>query len=206
MSSKYLILWHGTSESRADNIAEKGFHANSFFATSVGTSWGYASAREKLDDPGVLVLCAIDLNLYKKSEYQIRGGREYHFIPAIPRDVVAGIFRIDNFTRGELTDEARLLKMQIRRYRRLRSRQPEIVITRNCSTEAITYWINTYLNGRTDRRVGAMHPGIKPIRVWVEKNYAHGRISPISEKEMLMQAKRYIPDLFGSVRILSRRR
>jgi hypothetical protein len=205
MSSKYVTLWHGTSESRADSIAKMGFHANSFFATSVGISWGYASARGKLDDPGVLVLCAIDLNLYKKTEYDIRRGREYHFISAIPRDVVAGIFRIDNFTRGELTDEARLLKMQIRRYRRLRSRQPEIVITCNCSTEAIIYWINTYLSGRTDRRVGAMHPGIKPIRIWVEKNYAHGRISPISEQEMLMQAKRYIPDLFRNVRISPRR-
>lgn len=204
MASKYIILWHGTSKSRADSIAKTGFYRDSFFTRLVGIAWGYASARRKQDDPGVLVLCAIDLNLYTKRDYQIRKGRIYHFVPSVPRDAVAGAFRIDRFSRIELENKANLLKTRIKKYKNV-PREPEIVITRNCGAEGIAYWINTYLSAQDDRRVDALHPGIKQIRKWVEKNYANGRISPISDREMLMQAKRYVPELSGNIRAASAR-
>jgi hypothetical protein len=206
MSSRYIILWHGTSKSRADSIAKTGFYANSFFAQSVGIAWGYASAKRKQDDPGMLVLCAVDLTSYKKRDYEKRkSGRIYHFIPPVPRSAVARIFRIDELTRTELKEKANWLRIQIRRHRFKRHeskpRRPEIVITRKCGTEAIAYWINMYLSVYTDRRIEAMHPGVEQIKMWVEKNYNNGRISPISDREMLMQAKRYVPNLFGNIQV-----
>ncbi len=99
MSTRYVILWHGTSKSRADSIARTGFYPNSFFATAAGISWRYASARQKQDDPGVVVLCAVDPTSYKKSEYERRkSGLTYYFKRSVPRSAVAGIFRIDKFT------------------------------------------------------------------------------------------------------------
>jgi hypothetical protein len=168
----------------------------------------YASSKGKQDDPGVLLLCAIDLTAYKKSDYEKRkGGRIYHFIPQVPKNAVAEVLRIDQFTRTALKEKANLLRTRIREHRLKRYEigrsEREIVITRNCSVEAIAYWINTYLNPYTDRRVETVHPGIKQIRIWVEKNYANGRISPISQREMLMQATRYIPMFAENTRAIS---
>jgi len=204
MASRYVILWHGTSKSRADSIIETGFHSSSFFARSVGIAWGYASAKRKQDDPGVLVLCAVDLNSYTKRDYEIRKDRIYHFRPPVPKNAVAGVFRIDESTRSELKEKANLLRIHIKRYK-IRPDRPEIVITRNCGAEAIVYWINIHLSPRADRRIEAVHPGIKQIRGWIEKNYTNGRISAISDKEMLMQVKRYVPELFGNIRAASTR-
>lgn len=210
MASRYVILWHGTSKIRADSIMKTGFYANSFFAKLVGIAWGYASAKGKQDDPGVLVLCAVDLTAYRKRDYEKRkSGRIYHFIPQVPRNAVAGVFRIDEFTRDELKEKANLLRTRISKHRlkhyEIRLRRPEIVITRNCNEDAIAYWINAYLSMRTDRRIRTAHPGVAQIRIWVEKNYNNGRISPISDREMLMQARRCIPDFFGNARAASTR-
>jgi len=79
------------------------------------------------------------------------------------------------------------------------------VVTRNCGAEAIAYWINIYLRPRTDRPIEAAHPGIKQIRAWIDMNYANGRISAISDKEMLMQVKCYVPELSGNIRAASTR-
>jgi hypothetical protein len=210
MASKYVILWHGTSKSRANSIVKTGFYANSFFAKPAGIARGYASAKRKQDDPGVLVLCAVDLTPYKKRDYEAReSGRIYHFIPPVARNAVAGIFRIDEFTGSELKEKANLLRNQIRKHRfkkfKIGYRRPEIVITRNCSAEAIAYWINTYLSMRTNRRINVTHPGIAQISAWIKKNYTNGRISPISDPEMLIQSKRYVPELFGNIRAASTR-
>lgn len=232
MTSKYIILWHGTSKSRARSIVRTGFYANSFFTTAVGVAWRYALSRRKQNDPGVLVLCAVDLNYYKKRDYEkAKSGLVYHFIPPAPKNIVAGIFRIDEFAISDLRketdllrlrirkrhgyassewkEEADLLRLRIRRHRikrvKIGGRQPQIVITRNCNEEGIAYWINAYLSTRTDRRIETAHPGIAQISAWVEKNYTNGRISPISDREMLVQIKHYIPGLFRNTRAASMR-
>ena len=202
MAHKYVILWHGTSRSRADSIAKTGFYRNSYFAKLVGISWAYAAGKKRPDDPGVLVLCAIDLSLYAKHDYEIRKNRVYSFKPPVPKEAVVGIFRIDRFNRTELNNKANLFKSRIKKLK-IGPRPPEIVIARNCGAEAIAYWMNMYLSSRTDRRVEITHPGVRRISAWVGKNYDSGRISPISEKEMLMQARRYVPEFFKDVRIAS---
>lgn len=198
MAGRYIILWHGTSKSRADSILKTGFHEGSFFTKLVGIAWGYASAKRRQDDPGVLVLCAIDLSLYSKHEYDIMKERIYRFRPSIPKADVAGVFRIDRFGRAELQHKANLLRTRVKRMKRRHApRPPEVVITRNCGSDAIAYWMNVYLSSCTDRRVDIAHPGIRYIREWIRMNYEHGRVSPISEQEMLIQAKRYVPEVFG---------
>ncbi len=204
MASKYAILWHGTNKSRAESIAKTGFYRNSYFAKLAGISWAYASAKGGQDDPGVLVLCAIDLSLYAKHKYEVKKNRIYNFKPSVSKDAVMGILRIDRFSRIELDNKADLLKSRIKKLK-VGPRRPEIAIACNCGSEAIAYWINMYLSSRINRRVEITHPGVRQIEAWVARNYDNGRISPISEKEMLMQTKRYIPEFFRKVIIISPR-
>jgi len=200
MANKYIILWHGTSKSRAEIIAKTGFYRDSYFARLVGISWKYASVKQRQDDPGVLMLCAIDLSLYAGHDYRIQKELIYNFEPPVPTEAVVGIFGIDRFSRTELSNKANLFKTRIKKYK-IGARPPEIAIARNCGSEAIVYWINMYLSSRIDGRVEITHPGIRQIRTWVERNYDNGRVSPISEKEMLIQAQRYIPEFFGKISI-----
>ena len=115
MANKYVILWHGTNKSRAEIIAKTGFYRNSYFARSAGISWAYASAKKRSDDPGVLVLCAIDLSLYAKHKYEVKKDRIYNFKPSVSKDAVMEIFRIDRFSRIELDNRAELLKSRIKK-------------------------------------------------------------------------------------------
>lgn len=194
MASKYIILWHGTNQRSADSIRKTGFYKDSYFTRRIGIAWSFASNRSGQDNPGVMILCAVDLNAYKKHDYEIRRGRIYHFIPSVSGSAIAGVFRIDRFNRAQLGHKASVLKNRIRELN-ISTKQYEIVITRNCGSEAIAYWINVYI-AKHNRHITAMHPGVRQLREWVQRNYTHGRISPISEREMLIQAKRYLPEFF----------
>jgi len=178
--------------------------------------------KQSQDDPGMLMLCVIDLNSYAKHDYVSTRAGIYQFTPKIPRDVLVGVFEIDIYSIDQLEKKAELLKIRPhnmkclviggrkagnREYTIVKHAGPEIIVTRNCGTEAIAYWINMYLGIYIGQQVWATHPGIKMIRAWIEKNYRHGRLSPISDQEMLMQVKRYLPRFFAkflSVEKLSR--
>jgi len=176
MASKYVVLWHGTKRSSAVNIRRTGFHANSYFSESIDIARGRAKLKRGRRDPGVLLLlCAINLDSYEKHDYR-KDGRVYNFMPPVSKNAVAGILKINEFTKSELREKADLLRTRVRlmgkpglrdtKRRRpkrkvVRLRGPEIVITRNCGSDALVYWINTCLSTQIDKQIEAEHPGIE---------------------------------------------
>lgn len=73
-----------------------------------------------------------------------------------------------------------------------------ITITDKSGTAGIAYWLNTHLNLSGDIKIDKHHPGILKIHKWVTEQYEDGRLTSISSNEMLVQAKKYLPEYFES--------
>lgn len=73
-----------------------------------------------------------------------------------------------------------------------------VIVTDKSGVAGIAYWINSYLNLEGDKKIDKRHPGVAKIYKWVMKQYEDGRTTGLSDEEMLMQAKKYLPELFVS--------
>ncbi len=73
-----------------------------------------------------------------------------------------------------------------------------IIITDKSGTAGIAYWINTHFGLEGDQRIDKRHPGVGKIYKQIIKQYEAGRITPISNEEMMHLVRRYIPELFVS--------
>ncbi len=74
----------------------------------------------------------------------------------------------------------------------------QIIITDKSGTAGVAYWINTHLHLSEDKRVDKRHPGVMKIYKKILELYEKGRITSISNEEMLALTKKYIPELFES--------
>lgn len=74
----------------------------------------------------------------------------------------------------------------------------QIIITDKSGTAGIAYWINTHFKLTGDKQVDKRHPGVVKIYKKIQEQYEKGRITPISNEEMLTLAKKYLPELFES--------
>lgn len=73
-----------------------------------------------------------------------------------------------------------------------------ITITDKSGIAGIAYWVNCNLGLEGERKVDKKHPGIEKIFRWVMEQYEMGRLTAISSEEMYLQAKKYLPEHFGS--------
>ncbi len=73
-----------------------------------------------------------------------------------------------------------------------------VTITDKSGTAGIAYWLNSHLNLSDDMRIDKQHPGILKINKWVMDQYEVGRLTSMSSEEMLVQAKKYLPEYFES--------
>ena len=73
-----------------------------------------------------------------------------------------------------------------------------VIITDKSGAAGISYWVNTHLRQTGGRTVDKQHPGIKRIQNWVAEQYEKGRITAISNEEILRQAKKHLPEYFIS--------
>jgi len=82
--SRSIILWHGTTQSRAKSILREGFKAKSrsekerkrkiFFTRNRRIARGYAEARARREsDQPAVIMCSINLDHYNKYEMQGSG-------------------------------------------------------------------------------------------------------------------------------------
>ena len=62
----------------------------------------------------------------------------------------------------------------------------------------IAYWVNSYLGLKPESILGKRHPGVLAINEWVKEQYDAGRVTSISDDEMLMQARMHLHDYFKS--------
>ena len=77
-------------------------------------------------------------------------------------------------------------------------RPVDVIIAHKSGLASIAYWVNRRLELQGDDMIDKRHPGIVRINEWVENQYDKGRITSISSEELLLQAKKYLPDLFES--------
>lgn len=81
---------------------------------------------------------------------------------------------------------------------KLLNRPMGITITDKSGIAGITYWINSHLGLEEEDKIDKKHLGIGKIFDWVMGQYEAGRLTAISSDEMYAQAKKYLPEHFGS--------
>jgi len=74
----------------------------------------------------------------------------------------------------------------------------DVIIDHKSGLASIAYWVNRRLGLKGDDMIDKRHPGVVRMNEWVELQYAKGRITSISSDEMLLQAKKFLSDLFES--------
>jgi len=71
-----------------------------------------------------------------------------------------------------------------------------IAITDKSGAAGIAHWINNYLKLEPRSRIDKRHPGIAKISAWVDKQYEDGRSTALSNREILAQAVKFLPEYF----------
>lgn len=78
------------------------------------------------------------------------------------------------------------------------SRPARVNVTDKSGIAGIAHWVNTYLGMKPEAAVDKRQPGLAAIQEWIRDQYACGRVTSISDSEMLMQAKMHLPQYFKS--------
>ena len=77
-------------------------------------------------------------------------------------------------------------------------RPPRVNVTDKSGLAGIAHWVNSYLGLRPEVAVDKRHAGLVGINEWVKQQYADGRVTSISDAEMLMEARMHLPEYFKS--------
>lgn len=78
------------------------------------------------------------------------------------------------------------------------SRPARVNVTDKSGVAGIAHWVNNYLGLRPESALDKRHTGLMAINEWVRDQYAAGRVTSISDEEMLMQAQMHLPEYFKS--------
>ena len=80
-----------------------------------------------------------------------------------------------------------------------------MAITDKSGLAGIAQWVNNHLKLTDDEMLDKRHPGIFQIYSWVKEQYEkEGRITAISDEEMLQQGRKHIPEIFITEHIFNR--
>ncbi len=77
-------------------------------------------------------------------------------------------------------------------------RPARVNVTDKSGTAGIAHWVNSYLGLRPESALDKRHPGLAEINEWISEQYAEGRVTSISDEEMLMRARMHLPEHFKS--------
>lgn len=78
------------------------------------------------------------------------------------------------------------------------NRPARVNVTDKSGIAGIAHWVNSYLGLKPESALDKRHPGLAGIYEWVKEQYAQGRVTSISDEEMLMQARMHLPEYFKS--------
>ncbi len=81
---------------------------------------------------------------------------------------------------------------------RILGRPPVVNVTDKSGVAGIAHWINSKLEVAEDEKVSKNHPAISKIYERIMKQYDGGRVTAMSDKEMMALVKRHMPELFVS--------
>ncbi|MBQ3141476.1 MAG: 2-isopropylmalate synthase, partial [Clostridia bacterium] len=79
---------------------------------------------------------------------------------------------------------------------KLLNRPPLVAITNLSGLAGIAHWLNTFFRLSGDAKVDKREPFVAKIKEWVDNEYNNGRISIISDGELLEQAYKFAPGRF----------
>ena len=170
-----MIVFHGTTRRRAENIAVTGFFPKRpsrrvWFASGRGyaTRRAKTQARRARDRPVVLT-CEIDLadlrRRYGSKKVTHRSG-----IVAIDAHLPTSVLR----TCVAPMDEP-------------------------ASPSELAFWVNSILRMKPHRGVSQRHPGILRLSTWVVNRKRTRPHSRVKESELLDRARQWLPDYFENV-------
>ena len=71
-----------------------------------------------------------------------------------------------------------------------------IVSTDKSGTAGVCAWINVYFNLEGKKEIKKDNPAINEINNWILKQYDEGRVTAISEEEMINLVKKYLPKIY----------
>jgi hypothetical protein len=185
-----ILLWHGTSLSRADSILESGFKSKKrgiFFSSNIMTSLGFAESRASDGRSEPAIFSAVyDLSTLKYGkEFQ----HQYHYIfkPGVATRIVKYLLTYHGlYSIGKITTEANKFKDDL----------TDIAITQSSGNTGIAYWLNSFLDLDDSKCIPENHPAVGQIKVWVDEQYESGRMIPVTDEEILILAKEYLPEYF----------
>ena len=78
------------------------------------------------------------------------------------------------------------------------SRPARVNVTDKSGVAGIAHWVNSYLGLKPEAALDKRHSGLLAINEWVKEQYAAGRVTSISDEEVLMQARMHLPEYFKS--------
>ena len=78
------------------------------------------------------------------------------------------------------------------------NRPSRVNVTDKSGIAGVAHWVNSYLGLKPESALDKRHGGLSAIYDWVKEQYALGRVTSISDEEMLMQARMLLPEYFKS--------
>ncbi len=73
-----------------------------------------------------------------------------------------------------------------------------IIINDKSGKSGIAYWINDHLELTGEEKIDKRHPAVSKIAQRIDQEYAQGRTTNISHKEMERFTRRFLPEMFAS--------
>lgn len=71
-------------------------------------------------------------------------------------------------------------------------------VTDKSGIAGVAHWVNSFLGLKGDKAMDKRHPGLIAIQEWVEEQYKEGRVTSMSNEEMVQQARIHLPEYFKS--------
>lgn len=77
-------------------------------------------------------------------------------------------------------------------------RPARVNITDKSGVAGVAHWVNNFLGLRQEMALDKRHAGLAGMLEWIKVQYAQGRVTSISDEELLMQARMHLPEYFKS--------
>jgi hypothetical protein len=188
-----VLLWHGTSLTRANSILESGFRSKKrgvFFSSNIMTSLSYAEGRASKEHSQPAIFAAIyDLTTLRYGK-AFRHQFHYIFRPGAANRIVRYLLTCRGlYSTGKIGNETT----------KFRDNLTNIAITQNSGSKGIAYWLNSFLDLDNSELISEDHPAVSQIKAWVDEQYANDRTQPIMDEEILNLAKELLPEYIEGV-------
>jgi len=186
----HMLLWHGTSLHRAHSILKSGFRSRKrgvFFSPNIMESMGYAEGRAADGHSEPALFAAVrDLSTLKYGK-EFRFQTHYIFRPGAATRAVKYLLTCHGlYSTREMAAEAEGFRDDL----------TDIAITQGSDTTGIAYWLNSFLDLDDSECISENHPAVGQIKAWVDEQYERGRMTPITDEEILTLAKEHLSEYF----------